>query len=118
MKRRRFGGNAGSKSKPFEVVELNPSNIQPSQLFVESGKLNESLIDSRLTPPNYCYYNLQGELTQPAVKRPLGPPSMLLTKHIARLLAEPKPCMYYTRECNQNLTENVDSNGNCCFGDR
>jgi len=125
VRRRRWpGGNArkpsaGSRPKPLEVIPLDPAKITPSNHTPDPGKLDLSTLDStKLTPPRYCYYNLEGGLTQPSVKKPRGGPSQMLTKIIAERLAQPRPCMYYRRYCNQNLTENVDLKGDCCFGTR
>ena len=122
IKRRRWPAgskrSSSPKPKPIQVEEIDPLKITPSEHRPEPGQLNLELIDNRLTPPNYCYYTVNGNLTQPAVSKPKGGPSLQLSKEIATLLAEPRPCMYYLKECNQNLTENVDLKGNCCYGDR
>eukprot|EP00192_Tetraselmis_astigmatica_P010788 CAMPEP_0117665614 /NCGR_PEP_ID=MMETSP0804-20121206/9912_1 /TAXON_ID=1074897 /ORGANISM="Tetraselmis astigmatica, Strain CCMP880" /LENGTH=366 /DNA_ID=CAMNT_0005473055 /DNA_START=442 /DNA_END=1538 /DNA_ORIENTATION=+ len=125
IKRRRFtgggkrtGSSSGPKPKPIQVETIDRLKVAPSDHHPQPGQLNLDLIDSRLTPPNYCYYTINGNITQPAVSKPKGGPSLELSKQIATLLAEPRPCMYYLRECNTNLTENVDMKGNCCYGDR
>uniref|UniRef100_A0A061SD47 Alpha--sialyltransferase st3gal i-r2 n=1 Tax=Tetraselmis sp. GSL018 TaxID=582737 RepID=A0A061SD47_9CHLO len=122
IRRRRWPGGNPNKgtgtAKPMRVQEMDPSKIQPSKHQPLAGKFNSSSIDRFLTPPRYCYYNISGGLTQPSSRRPVGGPSIGLAKSIAELLAEPRPCMYYTRSCNQNLSQNVDLKGNCCFGTR
>ena len=101
------------------MQDLDPSKITPSNHTPVPGELDLSIIDhQRLTPPRYCYYNLKGNLTQPANKKPKGGPSLALAKLMAQKLGQPRPCMIYRKMCNQNLTENVDMKGNCCFGDR
>eukprot|EP00873_Tetraselmis_striata_P040332 jgi/Tetstr1/460596/TSEL_000521.t1 len=118
-RRRRGGKPAGPKPlPPIKAVNLDRSAIAPSNHTPTPGALNPELISAELTPPRYCYYNLEGELTQPSVRKPKGGPSLQLSRQIAALLAEPRPCMYYTKYCNANVSENVDMNGDCCFGDR
>lgn len=112
------GKPKGGVYKPPKFVDLDRSAIVPSNHTPVPGQLDVNLIDESLTPPQYCYYNLAGGLTQPSVRKPKGGPSVKLSKEIAQLLTEPRPCMYYTKYCNANLTENVAMTGQCCYGDR